>query len=128
MSRIFLFNPNYCSVQYMVNGGRTPLVQPNRNDYTPRFISVKLQKYIETGIFCYGQNDFIVIFRDEDEDNRKRHDTYTIEIPPIHSLLDDLIIYSYRKMLLVMDTRGLPVLPQGLLIERSPEYRSHGSI
>jgi hypothetical protein len=123
MSRVFLFNPNYCSVQYMVNGGRTPLVQPTGNDYTPNFISVKLQKYIETGIFCYGQNDFTVFFQDEDEDDGRYHDEYTIEIPHT-SLLDDIIIYSFRKMLLVMDTRGFPIFPQGLLIG-TPEHRSH---
>jgi hypothetical protein len=80
---------------------------------------VQRYAYVSNGAFGYGTNQFVTYFQDANSD--EAHDHYfTFEIMQICSLLDDLIIYGYRTKLLLMNTSGFPVSPQGLFIDESP--------
>ena len=122
MSRVFLFNPNHYSVQYMVNGGRTPLVQPTGNDYTPNFISVSGLSTEAGSLYTPAQ---LVVPRVKHEDKLagagfldgentviiewvSSRITFTVEIPGVSSvsLLDDLILYIARTKVILLNARG----------------------
>jgi hypothetical protein len=119
MSKVYIFNPSGSLVQYTVNGGRTPFVPAASTDFTPNFIAVQRYAYVSNGAFGYGTNQLVTYFQDANSDEAHNH-SFTFEIMQICSLLDDLIIYGYRTKLLLMNTSGFPVSPQGLFIDESP--------
>jgi hypothetical protein len=119
MSKVYIFNPSSSLVQYTVNGGRTPFVPAASSNFTPNFIAVQRYEYVSTGAFGYGTNQFVTYFHDANSGETHDHH-FTFEIMRICSLLDDLIIYGYRTKLLLMNTSGFAVSPQGLFIDESP--------
>ena len=109
---------------YQVNGGPTQTgrpyaVGPKPPPYTPYFVFATLGRYPVEGEFGRGgPNDLVVTFRDTvpaDVPHR-----FTIVIPEDVSVDDSLILYAFRDVVMLLNSRGTPLRPDQQLIPGTP--------
>lgn len=106
MGRVLIANISSSFVCYEVNHDSVGRARPMAQDPppTPHFLATTLSPRCETGLFSYGENDFVVTF--EDTYSPPGPHSCPVTIPTDVSTDDDLLLYVFRTGALCLDHRG----------------------